>query len=118
MGLVACQSAYEKGQSWLNELKKYLLENINYVDTFLKEKLPKIKLIYPEGTYLLWIDFNELKLSDDKIEELMVKEAKLWLDNGKIFGSSGKGFQRINIALPREKLKTALENLEKTFKNF
>lgn len=118
MGLVACQSAYEKGQSWLNELKKYLLENINYVDTFLKEKLPKIKLIYPEGTYLLWMDFNELKLSDDKIEELMVKEAKLWLDNGKIFGSSGKGFQRINIALPREKLKTALENLEKTFKNF
>lgn len=118
MGLVACQSAYEKGQNWLNGLKKYLLDNINYVDAFLKEKLPKIKLIYPEGTYLLWLDFNELNLSDDKIEELMIKEAKLWLDNGKIFGSSGKGFQRINIALPREKLKTALENLEKTFKNF
>lgn len=118
MGLVACQSAYEKGQNWLNELKKYLLENINYVDIFLKEKLPKIKLIYPEGTYLLWLDFNELKLSDDRIEELMIKEAKLWLDNGKMFGNSGKGFQRINIALPKEKLKTALENLEKTFKNF
>lgn len=118
MGLVACQSAYEKGQNWLNGLKKYLLDNINYVDAFLKEKLSKIKLIYPEGTYLLWLDFNELNLSDDKIEELMIKEAKLWLDNGKIFGSSGKGFQRINIALPREKLKTALENLEKTFKNF
>lgn len=118
MGLVACQSAYEKGQNWLNELKKYLLDNINYVDTFLKEKLTKIKLIYPEGTYLLWLDFNELNLPDDKIEELMLKEAKLWLDNGKMFGNSGKGFQRINIALPREKLKIALENLEKTFKNF
>jgi len=118
MGLVACQSAYEKGQNWLNELKKYLLDNINYVDAFLKEKLPKIKLIYPEGTYLLWLDFNELNLSDDKIEELMLKEAKLWLDNGKMFGNSGKGFQRINIALPRKKLKIALENLEKTFKNF
>lgn len=118
MGLVACQSAYEKGQNWLNELKKYLLDNINYIDAFLKEKLPKIKLIYPEGTYLLWLDFNELNLSDDKIEELMIEEAKLWLDNGKIFGDSGKGFQRINIALPREKLKIALENLEKTFKNF
>lgn len=118
MGLVACQSAYEKGQNWLVELKKYLLDNINYVDIFLKEKLPKIKLIYPEGTYLLWLDFNELNLSDDKIEELMIKEAKLWLDNGKMFGNSGKGFQRINIALPRENLKIALEHLEKTFKNF
>lgn len=118
MGLVACQSAYEKGQNWLNELKKYLLDNINYVDIFLKERLPKIKLIYPEGTYLLWLDFNELNLSDDKIEELMIKEAKLWLDNGKMFGSSGKGFQRINIALPKEKLKIALQNLEKIFKDF
>lgn len=118
MGLVACQSAYEKGQNWLNELKQYLLDNINYVDAFLKEKLPKVKLIYPEGTYLLWVDFNGLNLSDETIEELMIKEAKLWLDNGKMFGDSGKGFQRINIALPREKLKIALEKLEKTFKNF
>ena len=116
MGLVACQSAYEKGKKWLNELKDYLLENINYVDTFLKEKLPKIKLIYPEGTYLLWLDFNELNLSDDKIEELMLNEAKLWLDNGIIFGNSGKGFQRMNMALPREKLAYAMEQLEKTFK--
>lgn len=118
MGLVACQSAYEKGKKWLNELKDYLLENINYVDTFLKEKLPKIKLIYPEGTYLLWLDFNELNLSDDKIEEIMLNEAKLWLDNGKMFGESGKGFQRLNIAVPREKLKYALENLEKAFKDY
>ena len=117
MGLVACQSAYEKGQEWLNELKKYLLDNIKYVDIFLKEKLPKIKLIYPEGTYLLWLDFIKLDLSDDKIEELMLEEAKLWLDSGKMFGNAGKGFQRINIALPREKLRYALENLEKTFKN-
>lgn len=113
MGLVACQSAYENGQKWLNELKEYLLENINYVDKFLKEKLPKIKLIYPEGTYLLWLDFNDLNLSDDKIEELMLNEAKLWLDNGKMFGEKGKGFQRLNVALPREKLKWAMEQLEK-----
>ena len=108
MGLVACRSAYENGQKWLNELRKYLLDNINFVDSFLKEKLPKVKLIYPEGTYLLWLDFNGLNLSDEKIEELMVKKAKLWLDNGKMFGNSGKGFQRLNVALPRKKLKIAL----------
>ena len=118
MGLVACRSAYENGQEWLDELKKYLLDNINYVDTFLKEKLPKIKLIYPEGTYLLWLDFNELNLSDETIEELIINEAKLWLDNGKMFGISGKGFQRMNIALPRKKLKIALENLERVFKKY
>lgn len=118
MGLVACQSAYEKGQDWLNELKVYLLENIKYVDKFLKEKLPKIKLIYPEGRYLLWLDFNELNLSDDKIEKIMLNEAKLWLDNGKMFGETGTGFQRLNIAVSREKLKYALNNLEKAFKEY
>ena len=118
MGLVACQSAYEKGQGWLNELKTYLFKNINYVDKFLKEKLPKIKLIYPEGTYLLWLDFNELNLSDDKIEKLIINNAKLWLDSGKMFGKVGKGFQRLNIALPLRKLKCALDNLENTFKSY
>lgn len=118
MGLVACVSAYEKGEKWLNELKSYIVENIKYVNIFLKEKLPKIKLIYPEGTYLLWLDFNELNLSDDILEELLLNEAKLWLDSGKKFGETGKGFQRLNVALPRKKLEYALENLEKTFKEF
>lgn len=118
MGLVACRSAYEKGAPWLTKLKKYLLDNINYVDQFLKEKLPKIKLIYPEGTYLLWLDFRDLNFDDEEIESLLLNKAKLWLDNGKMFGTSGKGFQRINIAVPRETLVTALNNLEKTFKDY
>lgn len=115
MGLVACKSAYEKGLPWLEELREYLKENIKLVDNFLKDKLPKIKLIQPEGTYLLWLDFNELNLSDDEIESLMLNKAKLWLDNGKMFGKSGRGFQRLNIALPRNKLLWALKQLEKAF---
>lgn len=118
MGLVACQSAYEKGEKWLDECKRYILDNIEIVDKFLKEKLPKIKLVYPEGTYLLWLDFNELNLKDDEIENLLLNEAKLWLDNGKMFGKTGKGFQRINVAVPKERLKQALENLEKAFKYY
>ena len=118
MGLVACQSAYEKGEKWLNECKRYILDNIEIVDKFLKEKLPKVKLVYPEGTYLLWLNFNELNLSDDEIENLLLNEAKLWLDNGKMFGKTGKGFQRINIAVPKKRLKQALENLERAFKNY
>lgn len=118
MGLVACQSAYEKGQDWLNGLKEYLIDNINYVDNFLRERLPKVKLIYPEGTYLLWLDFNKLNMSDERIEDLMLNEAKLWLDNGKMFGETGKGFQRLNIALPRKKLEWAMEQLENTFNRY
>lgn len=116
-GLVACKSAYLKGQNWLDELRVYLKENIITVDNFLKERLPKIKLIYPEGTYLLWLDFNALGLTDDEIDDIMINKAKLWLDNGKIFGNTGKGFQRINIALPKDKLQEALNNLEKAFKD-
>ena len=58
----------------------------------------------------------KLGLSDDEIESLMIEKAKLWLDSGRMFGKSGKGFQRLNIALPREKLLWALEQLEKAFK--
>lgn len=118
MGLVACQSAYEKGEYWLKGLKKYLIDNINYVDNFLRERLPKIKLIYPEGTYLLWLDFNKLNMSDEKIEDLILNKAKLWLDNGKMFGDTGKGFQRLNIALPRKKLEWAMEQLENIFSKY
>lgn len=88
------------------------------VDTFLKEKLPKIKLIYPEGTYLLWLDFNSLKLEDEIISDILLNEAKLWLDNGTMFGQLGKGFYRINIALPKAKLEKALGNLESAFKKY
>lgn len=117
MGIVACNSAYKYGLPWLNELRDYLKGNIELVDTFLKEKLPKIKLIKPEGTYLLWLDFRDFQLSNEELETLILNNAKLWLDSGSMFGKSGKGFQRINIALPRKKLKWALEQLEKTFNN-
>lgn len=116
MGIVACNSAYKHGLPWLNDLRNYLKENINFVDTFLKEKLPKVQLIKPEGTYLLWLDFRALGLSDEDLNFAILNKAKLWLDSGSMFGKSGQGFQRINIALPRKKLQWALEQLEKTFK--
>ena len=118
MGLVACESAYRNGEKWLNELREYLSNNIKFVDMFLKERLPKIKLIEPEGTYLLWLDFRELKKSEKEINFLIENKAKLWLDSGEIFGNTGREFQRMNIALPRNKLKWALKQLEKVFKEY
>lgn len=112
MGLVACEAAYAHGREWLEELKTYLLGNISYVRRFLRECLPQIKLVEPQGTYLLWLDFRDLGLTEVQREELLLQKAGLWLDSGMMFGSDGEGFERINIACPRKNLQMAMEKLE------
>lgn len=112
MGLSACQTAYEEGEEWLSQLKEYLAENLAYVRDYLRERLPEIELIEPEGTYLIWLDFRKLGLSEEQREDLIVNRAKLWLDSGAMFGADGEGFERVNIACPRAILKQALWQLE------
>lgn len=116
LGLVATQAVYEKGGKWLDELLEYLEENKAFVREFLKEKLPKVKLIEPEGTYLLWLDFSEVSDSHKKLEKLIVDGAKLWLDPGIIFGRQTALFERINIACPRSMLEQALDQLFEALK--
>ncbi|MBQ7863937.1 MAG: pyridoxal phosphate-dependent aminotransferase [Lachnospiraceae bacterium] len=112
LGLVAAQAAYEYGEEWYQAMHRYVSENIAYTRQFVQDKLPGVTLVENEGTYLLWLDFRTLQLSDRELEDLIVKQAKLWLDSGRIFGTAGKGFQRINVACPRETLKEALTRLE------
>lgn len=112
MGLVACQAAYEEGKEWLEQLKEYLVGNLNFLRNYLKDNIPQIKLIEPEGTYLIWLDFRAFNLTDEQLEDLIINKAKLWLDSGAIFGDDGKGYQRINIACPRVTLEKALEQLK------
>ncbi|WIW70985.1 MalY/PatB family protein [Anaerosinus gibii] len=112
LGIVACQAAYTYGEEWLKSLKQYLIHNLNFVREFLKEHLPEIKLVEPEGTYLLWLDFSALQLSDEALEDLITHKAKLWLDAGVMFGIEGKQFQRINIACPQQTLEKALLQLK------
>ncbi|MCL2111038.1 MAG: pyridoxal phosphate-dependent aminotransferase [Clostridiales bacterium] len=114
-GLAACQSAYAKGAAWLDELKEYLLENIRTAREFLAKRLPKIKLVEPESTYLLWLDFSDYELSQSELDRRLTEGAKLWLSSGTIFGAEGEGFQRVNIACPKATLVEALGRLEKEF---
>ncbi len=79
---------------------------------YLKKELPQIKLIEPEGTYLLWLDFRALGMTEKERENLIVNQAKLWLDSGAIFGQVGEGFERINVACPRATIKEALDRLK------
>ena len=111
MGLAATQAAYEHGKEWLTALKKHLASNRDFVRTFVKEKLPKARLIEPEGTYLLWLDFSAYGYSDSELDDLIVNRAKVWLDRGTMFGSEGDNYQRINIATPRALLQEALERI-------
>ena len=115
LALIAGRAAYEKGADWMDELKSYLLENVRYVRTFLQEHLPKIKLIEPEGTYLLWLDFREYGLSTEELQRKMLHEAKIWLDEGTMFGEEGAGFMRVNIACPKVTLEKAMEQLKEVF---
>ena len=111
IGLHACKAAYETGREWLEELKVYLKGNLDFVREYLEQNLPQIKLIEPEGTYLIWLDCRALGLPETKLEHLIVHEAKLWLDSGAIFGKDGEGFERINIACPRAILEEACKRL-------
>lgn len=114
-GLVACEAAYRFGDEWLSAVLEYIKSNAAYVEEFLKERLPKVKMTELEGTYLVWLDFRGYGLDDTEINKKIVKDAGLWLDKGSMFGKSGVGFQRINIACPRSILTEALERLALAF---
>lgn len=112
MGLVACQTAYEKGEEWYYAMKSYVQANIEFTKQYVEENLPGVKMIDHEGTYLVWLDFRETGLGVDELENLIIHKAKLWLDSGKIFGKNGEGFQRINVACPRSTVKEALDRMK------
>ena len=115
MGLVACEAAYSYGREWLDTVKEYIRLNVDFTRDYLKENLPKMKLIEPEGTYLLWIDASSYGLSDEDLEHKVVYDCHLWLDMGYIFGPEGNGFLRFNPACPRETLIKGLTLLKEGF---
>ena len=116
MGLVAARAAYESGKEWLDEVRAYIKDNLIFFRDYLKENIGELSLIEPEGTYLVWVDFRKLGLSEKQREDLIVNKAKLWIDSGAMFGVDGEGFERFNIACPRSYLKQALDSLAKAIK--
>lgn len=105
------QAAYDKCEDWLEELLEYLAGNLAFLKDFIRENMPKVKVIEPEGTYLCWLDFREVERDPQKLERLMKNDAKVALDEGHIFRIGGEGFERINIACPRSLLGKALTQI-------
>ncbi len=112
-GLTAAQTAYESGDEWYNAATAYIKGNIDFAAEFVKDNLPRVRLIDTQGTYLIWLDFRNLGINDVELDDILVNKAKLWLDSGKIFGKAGEGFQRINTTCPRSILEEALYRIAK-----
>jgi cystathionine beta-lyase len=116
-GIEAAEAAYKYGEQWLDELIDYLEGNLNFLLDYVKNNIPQIKVIRPEGTYLVWVDCKELNMNYEELHQFFLKEAKVWFNEGYIFGQEGQGFERINIACPRSILAEALNRIEKAVKN-
>ena len=115
--LVAFEAAYEKCENWLEQLIEHIDGNMQYVIEFINEKLPMIKTSKPEGTYLMWLDFNGVGIPQDKIQDFLINEAKVAMNDGATFGENGKGFFRMNVACPRYMVEEAMEKIEKAIRN-
>jgi cysteine-S-conjugate beta-lyase len=109
--IVAFEAAYREGAPWLDGLLDYLEATCRFVRTFLQQHLPQIKLIEPEGTFLLWLDCRAMKLSDIQLKQFFVQDAGVGLSPGVLFGTEGSGFMRLNIGTPRSVIAQALENI-------
>lgn len=111
ISMLATLAAYRHGEKWLNGLLDYLQDTIDWIEDFLKEHLPQVKLTRVEGTYLIWLDFSSLGLESRELEELLFQKAKVGLAPGRWFGAY-KMHMRMTIASPFSKIKGAFERLE------
>lgn len=116
-GLVACQAAYTYGDRWVDELLAYLQGNIQYMKEFFAKHLPMLKVVDPEGLYLVWVDCRGFGMDAKELEDFMLHKAHVWLDEGYIFGQGGEGFERFNLACPRLTLERALHQIKEAWEH-
>ena len=105
LGFLATEAAYRYGKAWLTELKAVLEENIDFVVNYFAKEAPRLRVMKPQGTYLVWLDFSAYGLTDDQLFHLLREEAKVVLNRGSDFGQEGKGHARLNTAAPKNMIK-------------
>ena len=113
---LVAEAAYTEGEEWLTQMLDYAQANIRLVDERLKERMPKIKAVLPEASFLIFLDCRELGFATQaELESFFVNEARLGLNNGSMFGEEGTGFMRLNVAAPRSVVERALQQLEEAY---
>lgn len=108
-GVIATIAAYNEGEEWLNQLLQYIHGNYLFFKDYCEEHLPQLPVAPLEGTYLAWMDCRSLGIPSEELEEELMKEAKLWLNAGSMYGKEGEGFMRWNLACPQQLVKEGLE---------
>jgi cystathionine beta-lyase len=116
-GLVGFEAAYRHGDDWLDALLPYLEGNVEVLAKFLAERIPDIKLVRPEGTYLALLDCRGLGLEPGALNDFFLKKARVYFSDGRIFGDEASGFVRINFGCPRAVLVEALERVERAVRS-
>ena len=113
--ITGLEAAYKHGERWLDELLVYIEGNYDFLVNDLQERLPQVRVMPLEGTFLAWMDFNALEPDPYLLQKRMLTEANVWLDEGWVFGPEGNGFERIVLACPRSILKEALDRIVRAF---
>jgi cysteine-S-conjugate beta-lyase len=113
-GPKALEAAYLNGEKWLDNMLDYVAKNIDLVIRYIGEHIPEIKVVKPEGTYLLWLDCKGLGMNDRELKRFMIHKACLGFNDGPTFGQGGSGFQRMNVACPASVLELALKQLKQS----
>ena len=116
LGYLATEAAYRYGEDWLTELKELIEKHINYVVDVFRKKT-KIKVMKPQGTYLIWLDFSAYDISDEELRKLLRDEAKVILNRGLDFGEEGALHARLNVAMPTSILEEVCQRIIATFSN-
>ena len=116
LGYLATETAYRYGEDWLTELKELIEKHIDYV-VKLFGKETKIKVMKPQGTYLIWLDFSAYDISDEELRKLLRDEAKVILNRGLDFGEEGALHARLNVAMPTSILEEVCQRIIATFSN-
>ena len=113
LGMIAMEAAFRDGDDYMNQLVEYLRGNVNYFVEYINENIPGVHAIYPEGTYLAWVDFSGLGLDKNQLKDFMLNEARIATDFGEAFGTGADLFQRFNLACTRSVVEEALQRLAK-----
>lgn len=111
---LATIAAYQQGEEWRQQMLRYVEDNIRYVEDYCRTRIPLIKPVRPEASFLVWLDCRALELSHDELIDRFVNQAHLALNDGAMFGPGGEGFMRMNVGTPRSILHEALERLYHT----
>jgi cystathionine beta-lyase len=109
--ITAFEAAYQHGEVWLDALMSYVQQTMHWAKAYVASELETLHLIEPEGTYLLWLDCREMRLSNEALRAFFIEQAGVGMNPGYVFGDSGSGFMRMNIGTPRFNVKQAFEHI-------